>query len=127
MAVSPTLSSTPTSAKKTSEDSASSKKEKGEIIIWASDEFVSFLTYNKMNETKYQPWWWSGWDWFLSGVVPVSTEHRNFINPRETLSYKSSIKKKTANLMYNGNHVAKIILLIIFGKFHFENSLRFAF
>lgn len=29
--------------------------------------------------------------------------------------------------MYNGNHVAKIILLIIFGKFHFENSLRFAF
>lgn len=58
MAVSPTLSSTPTSAKKTSEDSASSKL--GEIIIWASDEFVSFLTYNKMNETKYQPWWWSG-------------------------------------------------------------------
>lgn len=125
MAVSPTLSSTPTSAKKTSEDSASSKL--GEIIIWASDEFVSFLTYNKMNETKYQPWWWSGWDWFLSGVVPVSTEHRNFINPRETLSYKSSIKEKTANLMYNGNHVAKIILLIIFGKFHFENSLRFTF
>lgn len=81
----------PTSAKQTSEDSASSKL--GEIIIWASDEFVSFLTYNKMNETKYQPWWWSGWDWFLSGVVPVSTEHRNFINPRETLSYKSSIKK----------------------------------
>lgn len=90
MALSPTLSSTPTSAKQTSEDSASSKL--GEIIIWASDEFVSFLTYNEMNKMKYQPWWWSGWDWFLSGMVPVSTEH--FINLRETLSYKSSIQKK---------------------------------